>query len=833
MSRRLLPLLLLLPAVAFAQPASTRLASVPSDALVLPALDNAALAARYDAARRAADVPGPYRFAEPVATDIRAASRPGWDEAADGTRVWRLVVSSPGAYSLSFGFSRFRLPEGAALWIYPEGGTPEYRAFTAADNETHGQFWTPIVPGDRAVIELDLPATKSGATDDYELVLSQVNHAFRTTMLTQGEKAAAGAARSGSCNVDVVCPEGNGYRDIIRSVGAYTLGGIDYCSGAAINNTAEDDRPLFLTANHCEVGPSNAASVVVYWNYQSPTCRPAGSSASGGAGGGSRSQFNSGTISLGNGAASDWSILEFDDPILPEAQVFLAGWDRRDLAPASAIAIHHPSVEEKRISFENDATSITSYLQSTVSATATHIRITDWDLGTTEGGSSGSPLFNADKRIVGQLHGGYAACGNDDSDWYGRLYSSMNAGLAAILDPDNTGAETLDGKNYAPAVFASATASADRAAPGETIHLTFTVGNPTDDAVAGAALAIPLPAGLAVTGDVTASYGTASASGDVVTWTGTLTALTDLVVEFDVLVEEEAADGVYDIVATTQIGGGEPDLTASVSLTVVSARPEPDYTYEATPAMAIPDGSCPTFATSTIDVTDAFTVDRVSVGVGITHPYRGDLRVRLTSPGGTTVELINRVGAGNFGSNADNLDVLIDDASAASAFASGNHTLGTTSYENEGAPEAGGPGTSGVGALASFRGEAAQGTWTLGVCDGEREDTGTLDRWALFLVEAGIVAEEAGPTAGVLALRQLGENPATRLAHVEVSVGHPQRVLAVLVDATGREVRRVLDATVADAVDLEIPTAGLSAGAYFLRVTAEGGAQTLPLTVVR
>lgn len=76
-----------------------------------------------------------------------------------------------------------------------------------------------------------------------------------------------------------------------------------------------------------------------------------------------------------------------------------------------------------------------------------------WDIGTTEPGSSGSPLFNQDNRVIGQLHGGDAACDNDESDWYGAFYASWTGGdksssrLLDWLDPGNTGQLFIDGRD--------------------------------------------------------------------------------------------------------------------------------------------------------------------------------------------------------------------------------------------------------------------------------------------------------------------------------------------------------------------------------------------------
>jgi hypothetical protein len=250
----------------------------------------------------------------------------------------------------------------------------------------------------------------------------------------------------------VVCPEGDDWRDEIATVGVYTIGATWKCTGVMVNNTAEDERPLFLTAHHCSVTASAAPTVVIYWNYESPTC--------GQQGGGSMAEFSTGTTLLASFSISDFTLLELEEDLDPAFGVNFAGWDRSPGVPASAVCIHHPSTDEKSISFENDPLSITTYLEDVGPGNNTHLRVADWDLGTTEGGSSGSPLFNASHLIVGQLHGGYAACGNDEPDWYGRLYISWSGGgspstrLSDWLDPDGLGVSTLTllegGQGYVP-----------------------------------------------------------------------------------------------------------------------------------------------------------------------------------------------------------------------------------------------------------------------------------------------------------------------------------------------------------------------------------------------
>ncbi len=287
------------------------------------------------------------------------------------------------------------------------------------------------------MVELVVPG-KIGITEE-NLILGVVGLGYRE-FGRQLDKA-------GSCNIDVVCAEGDLWREEIRAEAVYSFGGSTMCSGSMINNTSRDARPLFLTAHHCDISAANQSSVVVYWNFQSENC--------GDLGGGTLDQFTTGSTVLADYAASDMTLIELDSSPDPAFGVTFAGWDRTDTAPPSAVAIHSPGADEKCISFEDEQTNISSYLNEASPGNSTHLRIDSWNLGTTEPGSSGSPLFNPNHRIVGQLHGGWASCTRDTSDFYGRLFVSWTGGgtaatsLSNWLDPSATGVTVLD--TYDPA----------------------------------------------------------------------------------------------------------------------------------------------------------------------------------------------------------------------------------------------------------------------------------------------------------------------------------------------------------------------------------------------
>ena len=377
---------------------------------------------------RRAEGPGPVRMAvgRPVSGDLETVG--AWVTLRDGRRVWQAVFRAATAEHLSLSFPEAALPEGAEMWLEATDGRHALARPLTHRDARHGELWTPLVQGDELRAVLVLPPG-AGA----HLSLGAVHAGYRPI---------GAPPPQGSCNIDVACPESDGWEEEIAAAAVYGMGGDYWCSGAMLTNTAEDETPLFATADHCGVRSSNAASLVVYWNYQSPSC--------GDLSGGRADDWQIGATLRARVSDADWSLVELDDAPDPAWNVSWAGWDRRDQATQAAVAIHHPGTDEKAISFEDDPTRVTDAYGNAANANGTHIRVIDWDLGTTEGGSSGSPLFSEEHRVVGVLTGGDAACGNDESDWYGRLAyawedgSSSSRRMRDWLDPGDLGTETVD-----------------------------------------------------------------------------------------------------------------------------------------------------------------------------------------------------------------------------------------------------------------------------------------------------------------------------------------------------------------------------------------------------
>jgi len=377
---------------------------------------------------------GPLKIAEALPADFDLANSGTWEVLDEGSKLWRLRIRSPGARHLNLGFHRFDVPEGAKLWIYNKAGDHVEGPYTRRHRSPRGQLWTPLIFGSEIVVELYVPAAR--AAEPIALEIGAVNHGF----LTLGNK-------QGACNIDVVCPEGDPWRDEIRSVVRYIISGIFLCTGTLVNNTSLDGTPYILSAAHCGGTPTNTDSIVVYWNYESPIC--------GQLGGGDPSMTQNGAIFRALSDRHDLYLFEMMALPDPDFDPYYAGWDATGQVPQSSVSIHHPSWDEKAISFEDDPAISVDVEDLGVAPPAPISWQVRWDQGTTEVGSSGSGLWDATSRLlVGTLWGGEASCSfQDGRDFYARFDLAWEGGgtpdsrLRDWLDPIGSGLTQLEGMN--------------------------------------------------------------------------------------------------------------------------------------------------------------------------------------------------------------------------------------------------------------------------------------------------------------------------------------------------------------------------------------------------
>ena len=351
----------------------------------------------------------------------------------DGMHVWRLGFNCPDAINVSFMLSRFVLPKQAQLYVYNAQRTAFLGSFTRENNKEWEGLSLGVLDGSSMILEYHESPASHGMG---EIEVRQVIHGYRSLLNHQDAVFAEMEYRmgpfgnSGACNINVNCPEGADWQTEKKSVALIVSGGSAVCTGALVNNTANDGTPYFLTANHCLGSPN---SWVYYFNHETSSCS--------GSTGPTNQNVSGGSLLVSDGG-SDFALIELSSSPPSSYNVEYAGWDNSGSTPSSAVGIHHPSGDLKKICFENNA----PYQSSTGGAQVWWID--EWELGVTEPGSSGSPLFDNNHRIIGQLYGGAAACSgsvnNGAYDFYGRFNVSWGLGASQYLDPLNTGVSTLD-----------------------------------------------------------------------------------------------------------------------------------------------------------------------------------------------------------------------------------------------------------------------------------------------------------------------------------------------------------------------------------------------------
>jgi hypothetical protein len=378
----------------------------------------------------------PWRFGFNNHTNINTTNAGSWFELPNGARLWLVKVKCEGALTVNLTFEQTIIPEGNQLFVYNAAKDFILGALTQ-EHIYDGQLGTELIPGEEAIIEYYVaPKNNYG-----HVQLATVTHGYRTA----NEFMEKAFGSSGSCNMNVNCPDGLQWTPQRNSAVMLVSGGSGFCSGALINNTQNDGKPYVLTANHCY---SNPASWVFRFNWQSSTCSNPGASPT--------FQSLSGAVLRSRRTPSDFCLVEITGGLVNgtvplDYNPYFSGWDKSGTIPTSTVSIHHPSGDIKKISFDDNPATISQAMGSTEANSTWTVQ---WDRNTTtEGGSSGSPLFDQNHRIIGQLWGGGASCQNLTApDYYGRVSSSWEpAGsnstnqLKHWLDPLNSGAAFIDG----------------------------------------------------------------------------------------------------------------------------------------------------------------------------------------------------------------------------------------------------------------------------------------------------------------------------------------------------------------------------------------------------
>lgn len=426
---------------------------------------------------------GFYKIGRIIPVGLTTNNSGLWQTLPNGDRIWRLKVQADNnAKGLNPYFDDFYLPAGAKLFLYNAYKEQVLGAYTQQNNPTNGtEFATEHIRDNNFIIEYYEPA---GTSDQVRLSISGVGYAYRGVKPLRETR---NFGDSEACEVNVNCsPVGDDWQDEKNGIARIlvTVGeGQGWCSGSLINNARQDCTPYFLTALHCGLDGSSLTTAanlnqwIFYFNYEAPGCTNPNSEGTLGNQSITGCTAKSNSNDSGGDSGSDFLLLELSSQPSAAYGVYYVGWNANNTSSNSGASLHHPGGDIMKIS--TYSTNLASVQWG--SAAGSHWQVT-WSSntngwGVTEGGSSGSGIFNSAGNLIGTLTGGGASCTAQSSpDQYGKMSyhwtsngGAANQQLKPWLDPDNTGILTLNGV-FAPCnvVVCTLTAAISGTPTGET-----------------------------------------------------------------------------------------------------------------------------------------------------------------------------------------------------------------------------------------------------------------------------------------------------------------------------------------------------------------------------
>ena len=388
-----------------------------------------------------------------------------------GKELYRLVISSPGAMAMTLTYSDFFIPnDGSKLYIYNANRTALLGAYTYETHPKHGVFSNEPVQGDELILEY----VPGASAEMPSLLISGIGYIYYPHIGIGSLNKTQKGFNPGEDNSDptcqvrsgINCPDGAEWQTekagVIQMV-MYEEGYLGCCSANLLNNTNEDFAPYIISAAHCINGDNEKPLTIqddldkwtFRFHYEKPTC-------SNGSEGLSRGKSIIGCtvktylpITDEKGTPkSDGLLLLANNKVPENYRVYYNGWDRRTPLPKGKVTgIHHPSGDAKKICSSPELLGLGTWdTPGSAGGKMAHFRV-EFTHGDTEGGSSGSSLFDKNHLVIGTLTGGRSGCGS--TNYYGRLFYHWNrykktgnplSSMDIYLDPKTQGeAEKLEG----------------------------------------------------------------------------------------------------------------------------------------------------------------------------------------------------------------------------------------------------------------------------------------------------------------------------------------------------------------------------------------------------
>ena len=383
-------------------------------------------AVRPARAGHATTLKGPIAVAFPrdvpaFAQNLAFAALP-WQTLGNGARAAKLSIASPGAAALRVAL-RLTGAMGSVNLRFAGNGVqaqtfgPVAASAVASDTAQFESFWSPVLDGDVATIELEIAA--GAPMPDATLSVARISHQVvaPSSLRRLDAKTVQDIGTAGSCNIDVACvtPQSTAFGDAAKAVAEMEFtqddGFTHLCTGTLLNDSLSSNTPYFFSAAHCLDTATAARTLNTYWFFDAISC-------------GNETvppyvQQTSGATMLARSGDWDWALVRLNAPPPPGAR--FSAWRAEPIPTLStATVFHHPQADLKKFS-QGSTQGYQVYTDGSSFA------VVQYDQGTTEPGSSGAGLLTFLQsggyyELRGGLWTGEASCENRAGrDEYSRI----------------------------------------------------------------------------------------------------------------------------------------------------------------------------------------------------------------------------------------------------------------------------------------------------------------------------------------------------------------------------------------------------------------------------
>jgi hypothetical protein len=346
-----------------------------------------------------------------------------------GTTVWGTSVRVLGAERLRLRLDNVKLPVGTTLWVYGNNGRTI--AFDSDLIDVNGGLWTPTVAGNTVHLEMELPATSESQSASFSIhrLIQLLPLSTANVIGTPNDDA--------SCLIDANCVTSTDFSGIETARHAIAHleipagnGFVSLCTGGLLADTKQSGIPYLLTAAHCfgddmnpAAHPDQVSGLQAYFEFRTASCNS------------TASDFLTpvtGATLLAGSPTADYAFFKLNS--IPANRGFL-GWTSAAVAPGTSLfRISHPAPDAKggmpqpQVFTQTQAISGGPICQGLDRVTFLYEQLIR---GATYGGSSGSPVMNANTQVVGQLNG---KCGPTPKDGCDASNSTTDGAFAPQFD---------------------------------------------------------------------------------------------------------------------------------------------------------------------------------------------------------------------------------------------------------------------------------------------------------------------------------------------------------------------------------------------------------------